>query len=798
MLLSTSAVAQVVTAFDDYFGAETFTGTKSISVLDNDIYPSGVSLFIVEYTNNTQMNSPPRVRNNEIEIFSPSIIGQDIIKYRICMGNTCDTANVYVGMYPFKNPRAIQDVFYVNSFTAKALPVTENDIRSSGIALYLLRQPDHGVAWVKDNKINYRPFNLSFTIDSLDYRICLGINCSSARVYIYSHQPNSRPVLSDIPVTLQEDESLTFSENTFQSAFNDPDGDQLYQVKLVSLPKNGILMLNNDTLTAVQELSVSELNDFIYIPYPDFNGSDYLYWNASDGQLEALSPAKVVFTVESVNDPPVAVDDTELSLLEDDILTVYPLLNDYDVDGDLLQIVSATAQNATIDVYDDHIIVKPATDFNGTLNINYRITDGEAFSEALIIIDIMPVNDPPVISDIFIETHEDTPYEFHLSDFLNVFSDPDGDQMGLIQFTSLPSHGELLFNNQPVSANEWLDVHTGSLAFHPLSDFHGSDNIDWNASDGELITVSSAKIYIEIESVNDPPVAVDDKELTMLEDDVLIVYPLLNDYDVDGDLLQIVSATSQNASAEVNDDHIIIKPAIDYNGTLTISYRITDGEAFSEALIIIDVMPVDDPPVISDIFIETNEDMPYEFHLSDFLNAFSDPDGDPLGLIQFANLPDNGELLFNNQRVSANEWIDIHKGKLKYYPDPDFNGTEAFQWQCMSGELTSNIALVNIKIHSVLETLIFYEGFSPNGDQKNDIWIIEGIHEYPDNHVKIFNRAGLLIFEISNYDNISKVWSGETNHYHFNSERLAPNDVYYYIVTLNDHKPVKGSVVLKR
>ena len=798
MLLSTSAVAQVVTAFDDYFGAETFTGTKSISVLDNDIYPSGVSLFIVEYTNNTQMNSPPRVRNNEIEIFSPSIIGQDIIKYRICMGNTCDTANVYVGLYPFKNPRAIPDVFYVNSITTKALPVADNDIRSSGIALLLINQPEHGLAWVNDNKINYLPFNLAFTVDSLDYRICLGINCSSARVYIYSHQANSRPVLSDIPVTLQEDESFKFSENNFQSAFNDPGGDQLYEVKLVSLPKNGILKLNNDTLTAVQSLLVNDLNSLVYVPYPDYHGSDYLYWNASDGQLEALSPAKVVFTVESVNDSPVAVDDTELSLLEDDVLTVYPLFNDYDVDGDLLRIVSAIVENASIEVYDDHIIVKPAPNFNGKLSISYRITDGDAFSEALIKIDVLPVNDPPVISDIFVETNEDTPYEFHLSDFMNVFSDPDGDPMGFIQFTSLPTNGELLFNNMPVSVYEWIDMQNGSLEFHPLLNFNGDLNISWNASDGKLNSSSSAKIIITVEPVNDPPVAVDDTELSLLEDDVLTVYPLFNDYDVDGDLLRIVSAIVENASIEVYDDHIIVKPAPNFNGKLSIRYRITDGEAFAEAMIEIEVLPVNDPPVISDIFVETNEDTPYELNLSDFMNVFSDPDGDPMGFIQFASLPSNGELLFNNQSVSVNEWLDIQNGKLKYHPDPDFNGIEAFQWVCMSGELTSNVAFVNIKIHSVLETLIFYEGFSPNGDQKNDIWIIDGIHEYPDNHVKIFNRAGLLIFEISNYDNISKVWSGETNHYHFNSEKLAPNDVYYYIVTLNYHKPVKGSVVLKR
>src|SRR5690606_10931273 len=39
-------------------------------------------------------------------------------------------------------------------------------------------------------------------------------------------------------------------------------------------------------------------------------------------------------------------------------------------------------------------------------------------------------------------------------------------------------------------------------------------------------------------------------------------------------------------------------------------------------------------------------------------------------------------------------------------------------------------------------------GFSPNGDGINDFWKIEGIGDYPDNKVSIYNRWGDMVFQI--------------------------------------------------
>jgi gliding motility-associated-like protein len=54
----------------------------------------------------------------------------------------------------------------------------------------------------------------------------------------------------------------------------------------------------------------------------------------------------------------------------------------------------------------------------------------------------------------------------------------------------------------------------------------------------------------------------------------------------------------------------------------------------------------------------------------------------------------------------------------------------------------------------------FYNTFSPNGDGKNDFMEINTVQNYPTNVVSVFNRWGLLIKEIQNYDNLTNVWIG--------------------------------------
>ena len=61
---------------------------------------------------------------------------------------------------------------------------------------------------------------------------------------------------------------------------------------------------------------------------------------------------------------------------------------------------------------------------------------------------------------------------------------------------------------------------------------------------------------------------------------------------------------------------------------------------------------------------------------------------------------------------------------------------------------------------------------TPNGDGKNDVLFFESIELYPDNSLKIFDRAGRLLWKTKNYQND---WNGLVNGKPLNE------DTYYYI-----------------
>jgi gliding motility-associated-like protein len=80
--------------------------------------------------------------------------------------------------------------------------------------------------------------------------------------------------------------------------------------------------------------------------------------------------------------------------------------------------------------------------------------------------------------------------------------------------------------------------------------------------------------------------------------------------------------------------------------------------------------------------------------------------------------------------------------------------------------------------------------FTPNGDNYNDVWEINGISNYPQAEVQLFDRYGKYITTLNT---INKSWNGT-----YNGSSL-PADDYWYILNLGNGKPeIKGHFSLKR
>jgi gliding motility-associated-like protein len=93
--------------------------------------------------------------------------------------------------------------------------------------------------------------------------------------------------------------------------------------------------------------------------------------------------------------------------------------------------------------------------------------------------------------------------------------------------------------------------------------------------------------------------------------------------------------------------------------------------------------------------------------------------------------------------------------------------------------------------------IIVRTGFSPNGDTRNDFFQIDYIDLFPDtqnNRVTIYNRWGDVVFEISNYDNQSRVFTGLNK----NGNELPTGTYFYKLEFASGRSARTGYLSLRR
>lgn len=114
---------------------------------------------------------------------------------------------------------------------------------------------------------------------------------------------------------------------------------------------------------------------------------------------------------------------------------------------------------------------------------------------------------------------------------------------------------------------------------------------------------------------------------------------------------------------------------------------------------------------------------------------------------------------------------------VTYLPNQDYCGQDSFQYVlCNPSGCDTALVVVNIScIES--DSIIIYNGFSPNGDGVNEFFTIENIEHFPSNEVKVFNRWGNLVFHKEGYNND---WDGKYN------KRDLPTGTYFYHITIGE------------
>ncbi|MDO9105746.1 MAG: cadherin-like domain-containing protein [Methylovulum sp.] len=470
---------------------------------------------------------------------------------------------------------------------------------------------------------------------------------------------NTAPALTGVPVLLADDTEDTariIAATDLLQGYTDANGDTLSVDSLTT--DNGTLADNLD-------------GTWTFIPSANYHGTVVLSYNVIDGNGGSVA-ASQSFSVTAVNDAPAGVATAVLvSGAEDAAYTVYAadlLQGLSDVDGDTLSVSGlSTDSGSLIDHNDGTWTFTPAVDFNGSVALSYDVVDGNGGSVAASQgFSVTAVNDGPVgaAAAVLVSGVEDIGYVINAADLLQGFSDVDGDTLSVSGLSA--------------DSGSVVDHTDGTWTFTPNANYNGPINLVYSVIDGQGGLLVAGQSF-NLAAVNDAPVGSATAVLAVGSEDTAYVInagELLQGFsDVDGDALSITDLSADNGSLlDNNDGTWTFTPAADFNGAVTLSYDVVDGNGGSVAAGQgFSVTAVNDAPagVATAVLVSGVEDTGYVINAADLLQGFSDVDGDTLSV--------------SGMSADSGSVVDHNDGTWTFTPAADFNGSVTLSYNVVDG-----------------------------------------------------------------------------------------------------------------
>lgn len=738
----------------------------TIPILSNDTDPNGSSANLeVSAINEMPQHGTATLNTNGTITYIPDLdyIGNDSFNYTVCdEGNACDEATVSITITPPPAPLEAQpDVAYVQPDSSIDVNVLSNDEGADIMVTSVLPADNGDVVLNSNGTITYTP-NAGFTgIDYFEYQICnLQGQCDQAVVTVYITAINLPPIaVNDVYLT-EVDSSLNLYPMNNDS---DPEG-QTIIVTSVQQPANGTTFVLDDG------------SIIVYMPNLDFLGIDTFSYTIcdSEGLCATALVAIEVGTSQDGNLPPIAVTDQIAGDINES-LTIQVMANDSDPNiSDILSVTDFTEpQHGTVLFSSNTFVYTPDNGFTGSDYFIYTVCDNGTpmlCDTAFVSINIADIQEP---TDIVEQTLEDHDITICIEEYINIFGTID----------------TILFYDLPVNGSPYYTNSNDCIAYSPDNNFTGTDNFTIGVCSNVGIC-DTIVILIDVLPQNDLPNAINDSDTTGLNIPIMLNI-LANDSDPDNEDISIYTLGSPvhgtvSFDADLNIiytpadgfvgvdsfQYVIIDP-LGWTDVATVTILVTDGSVINTEINAVDDNAIVQVGTIFDLTILSND-----------IYEISSPIG-----ISLADLPKNGTAVLGSDEIT-------------YTPDTGFTGYDTLSYiicqsgQCDTAQVFIHVIFDNSEQDNCLP--LFAQGFSPNDDGLNDLWLIAGIAECnASSRLLIFNRWGDIIYQANNYDN-SRAWNGKINN--INSD--APDGTYFFVLTITNveatEKSFSGSVELRR
>lgn len=528
--------------------------TVEVPVLlnDNDVDSPAIWLANAYTTNGT-------VSINETNVvFTPAtnFNGTVVLSYVVTDGALLSTGKVTVTVSPVNDaPFALNDSTNTLEDVSVTIRVLWNDydVEKSPLTVASVLA-SNGTAVINGTNVVFTPAPNFNGIATLSYVVSDGTASATGSVTITVAAVNDAPVAINDSITTAEDTSIAISVLA-----NDTDWDSATLTIASVSTTNGTAAISGTNV--------------VFTPATNYNGAVVLSYAVTDGALFATG--RVSVTVTPVNDKPIPVNDTT-NTVEDTSVTIRVLANDSDVDSASTSLTEVSTTNGTALVSGTNVVFTPATNYNGTVTLNYVISDGALYATGKVTVTVSAVNDAPVAVNDVTTTPEDTALTIPV-----LLNDYDVDSATLTITSISPTNGTAVISGT-------------NVVFTPATNFNGAAAVRYTISDGTLS--ATGLVTIAVTAVNDAPIARTDST-NLVEDTTVTIAVLANDSDVEASPLTVTGVFTTNGAVRFTTTNITFTPATNYNGTLLLGYVVSDGSLSSTGIVVVTVTSGYDAPV---------------------------------------------------------------------------------------------------------------------------------------------------------------------------------------------------------
>ncbi|KAA2217473.1 T9SS type B sorting domain-containing protein [Maribacter flavus] len=524
------------------------------------------------------------------------------------------------------------------------------------------------------------------------------------------------------------------------------------------------------------------------------------------------------FTVVCLPQAANLVDDV-VSLDEDTSVIVDIYANDSDLPNPgTLTTTSPSNGTVTIDdngtpnnPLDDVLTYTPNPDFNGADSFDYTVCNsfGDC-SMATVTIDVLP------IVDTFDDTIAILVNEIRVIDEW-ALNDNDIPTLGTFSITQ-PTNGSATIDDNGTPN----DPSDDTITYFPNNDFVGSDAFEYTLCDDagncstSTITMIVSPSNTDLDSDNDGildsfedlNLDADNDPATNPTDTDLDGYPDYLDIDSDNDGIpdnveaQTTSGYIAPSGTDANGNGV--DDAYETGGNLGLFPIDTDGDSLPDYLD--DDSDNDNVPDSIEAHDQNHDG------IADLTLFGSDQDGDGL---------DDGYEGSNVNDIDVNDELDDPFGQLPNTDsdlesdyrdtDDDDDGIETIDEDLnMDGDYSNDDSdgdgtpnYLDSDLGELSEQIEVFNVITPNGDGVHDVLRIDGLENFPNNTIRIYNRWGVSVFTTRAYNTEGNVFDGTSQgRVTVDQSNRLPVGTYFYILDYEEPngtmKQLSGYIYINR